>query len=126
MTSRGSASNETGESTSVEHALLRHQTLDDFRRGRLSKKDICDASSELLRVARSLGEPLEEKCPVCDDHPLVVVSFAFGKGLPKAGRGISSPQELARMRDSQMEMDLYLVEVCTECGWNHLIRKLIY
>src|SRR5687767_10840004 len=44
----------------VDYRLVRKHTLDEFRRGRLSKLDVCDAHPELLRAARNVGEARSE------------------------------------------------------------------
>ncbi len=126
-TDMNSVDRSTGASEAViEHVLIRHHLLEEVRRGRLSKKEVCDATPELLRVANSMGKASKDICPICGSEGMVHVSFAFGKGLPASGRGVGSPEELQRLTESISDMDLYLVEVCIECRWNHLLRKLSY
>ena len=107
----------------VDYRLVRKHTLDEFRRGRLSKLDVCDAHPELLRAARNVGEARSEDCPICDDATLTLVSFAFGARLPAHGRCITTKKELAQLRRSPLESTCYVVEVCTSCGWNQLVRS---
>jgi hypothetical protein len=95
----------------------------EYRRGRLSRLDVCDAQSELLRVAKNLGQQTEIACPICETAQLVHVSFAFGPRLPASGRALSSSAELrALARREGDDVAFYIVEVCTECNWNHLVR----
>lgn len=105
---------------SVEYRLMREAVLREFRRGRLGREDVCDAQSELVRVARNLGRPTEVVCPICEEADLVHVTFAFGPRLPAQGRALS-PGELNKLARSGGEVTCYLVEVCTECSWNHLL-----
>ncbi len=107
----------------VEYRLARDDIVRQYRRGRLSKLDVCDAQPELLRVARNLGWETESACPICEEAKLVHVSFAFGPRLPAGGRPLTSRTELTAMARSRDEVDFYVVEVCVECGWNHLLRR---
>lgn len=106
----------------VEYRLARDSIIREFQRGRLSRLDVCDAQSELLRVARNLGRVSETTCPICEESPLVHVSFAFGPRLPPGGRALGSNAELLGLARSNEDVAFYVVEVCTECGWNHLVR----
>ena len=106
----------------VEYRLQRDSAVREYQRGRLSRLDICDAQPELLRVAQHLGRPTEVDCPICEDTKLVHVSFAFGPRLPPSGRPLASNAELLSMARSKDEVAFYVVEVCTACRWNHLLR----
>ena len=110
----------TGE---VDYRLVRKHTIDEFRRGRLSRLEVCDAHPELLRAARNVGEARSEDCPICDDAALTLVSFAFGPRLPAHGRCITTRKELVQLRRGSREATCYVVEVCTACAWNQLVRS---
>jgi hypothetical protein len=107
----------------VEYRLARDAAVRSFRRGKVGKLDVCDAQSELLRVATNLGQPTEEPCPICEDTLLAHVSFAFGPRLPPGGRVVATQAELRALARSSDEITFYVVEVCTGCGWNHLVRN---
>ncbi len=106
----------------VEYRLARDSVIREYRRGRLSRLDVCDAQSELLRVARNLGRPTEVDCPICEEAKLVYVSFAFGPRLPAGGRPLASVAETQALARSREDVAFYVVEVCLECSWNHLLR----
>ncbi len=106
----------------IEYRLARDSTIREFRRGRLSRLDVCDAQPELLRVAKNLGKPTEIECPICEETELVQVLFAFGPRLPPAGRALTTPAEMRGIARRAGDVAFYLVEVCTDCGWNHLLR----
>ena len=106
----------------VEYRLARDSVVREFHRGRLSRLDVCDAQPELLRVARALGRSTEIECPICLEAKLVHVNFAFGPRLPPSGRALSSSSELQALARSKEDVSFYVVEVCTECNWNHLVR----
>jgi hypothetical protein len=107
----------------IEYRLARDSAVRNFRRGRLSKHDVCDAQTELLRIAKNLGQPTETACPICEDALLVNVSFAFGPRLPPGGRVVASQNELRTLARASDDVTFYVVEVCTTCGWNHLLRN---
>ncbi len=116
-------------SARVEYRLIRESIIREYRRGRLGRLDICDAQPELLRVAKHLGRQTDTDCPICEEAKLVHVSFAFGPHLPPNGRALG-PGELlpiTRRRPSGngatgADVACYVVEVCTDCNWNHLLR----
>lgn len=92
-----------------------------FRSGDIAQEEICDAQAELIRVARSCSEPAGKRCPVCDGRALAMVRFVFGPRLPKGGRCVTSAAELERLAQRAGEHRCYLVEVCPECRWNHMV-----
>lgn len=106
----------------IEYRLARDAAVRNFRKGRLSRLDVCDAQPELLRVAKNLGQQTETECPICGDAMLVNVLFAFGPRLPSAGRALQSQSELRALARTD-DVAFYVVEVCTECNWNHLLRS---
>ncbi|MDA8286986.1 MAG: DUF5318 family protein [Actinomycetota bacterium] len=106
----------------VEYRLARDALVREHRRGRLSRLDICDAQPELLRVARNLGHATEEQCPICEEEKLQHVFFAFGPRLPASGRALAGEGELRALARGRQDVTFYIVEVCTGCSWNHLVR----
>ena len=66
----------------VEYLLARNSVIREFRKGRLSRLDVCDAHPELIRAASNLGRPIGEQCPICEESDLVEVTFVFGAKLP--------------------------------------------
>ncbi|HVF14813.1 MAG TPA: DUF5318 family protein [Acidimicrobiales bacterium] len=106
----------------IDYRLVRRHTVDEFRRGRLGRRDICDAHPELLRAARNIGRPSQLECPICEDAALVLVSFAFGLRLPPSGKVVDTHKEMTKLARRREECTCYVVEVCPECAWNHLVR----
>jgi hypothetical protein len=107
---------------SVEYRLARNAVVAEYRRGRLSRLDVCDAHPELVRAARHVGVAGGEECPICSAGALVEVTFVFGARLPAGGRCVTSQRELERLRRRKDPVVSYVVEVCPECSWNHLVR----
>ncbi len=118
-TMRGAVSPAAGQ---VDYRLVRKAVVDQFKRGRLSRLDVCDAHPELLRAARHVGETTSQDCPICDDAQVVLVSYVFGERLPASGRCVTSRAELAKLSRAAGQLACYVVEVCPECSWNHLAR----
>lgn len=110
---------------SIDYRLARRQALRRFRAGEVGAEDICDAQAELLRVAHSCSEPAGTPCPVCRARSLRNVRFVFGPRLPPGGRAVSSHSELDRLAGRSGEHRCYLVEVCIECRWNHLLSTTV-
>lgn len=106
----------------IEYRLAREGIVREYRKGRLSRLDICDAQPELLRVARHHGSETTADCPICAEARIVHVQYAFGPRLPASGRAITSAGELAKLASARTQVVCYTVEVCPNCGWNHLVR----
>jgi hypothetical protein len=106
----------------VEYRLARNAVVKEFKKGRLSRIDVCDAHPELLRAARNVGVELSEQCPICELCALVHVTYVFGPRLPAHGSCPATESELARLCRRSEEVACYVVEVCPECAWNHLAR----
>ncbi len=70
-----------------------------------------------------VGEARSEDCPICEEPALTLVSFAFGARLPASGRCITTKKELAQLKRGSSEATCYVVEVCTGCAWNQLVRS---
>ena len=111
----------------TDYALARRAVLRDLERGRVARIDVCDAHPELLRAGRHLGEPAPTACPVCDARSLRYVSYVYGNDLRHAnGRAITNDTELARLGAAHDEFARFVVEVCLDCGWNHLARRELH
>ena len=82
----------------IDYRLARRHLVNEFKRGRLSRRDLCE------------------------DDDLVLVSFVFGPRLPAHGRCVGSKEELAKLASRSGERVCYVVEVCPGCSWNHLVR----
>ena len=108
----------------IDHRLARRSLINEYRRGRLAQHQVCDAHPELMRAARSIGQPTETDCPICEAHKLVLVTYAFGPRLPKHGRCISNIRDLQELNRRSEQYSAYVVEVCPSCSWHHLLRVL--
>jgi Family of unknown function (DUF5318) len=98
--------------------------VNEYKRGRLSRDQVCDAHPELIRAATNVGSPLDQACPICDEQALRLVTYVFGARLPAHGRCVSTAKELAMLNRRRDELSAYVVEACVGCHWHHL-RKVI-
>jgi Family of unknown function (DUF5318) len=111
----------------TDYALARRAVLRDFRRGSLTRLDVCDAHPELMRAAQCIGIDMHDECPVCGAENLRLVTYVYGDKLKQAnGRAISTADELAKLGQSCDEFACYDVEVCVDCRWNHLRRQSLH
>jgi hypothetical protein len=125
-TLRGATTGGVPVAGQVTYRLARNAIVSEFRKGRLSRLDICDAHPELVRAARGVGEVTSEPCPICEEANVVLVSYAFGPGLPASGRCITTKSELSRAtRGASGDVACYVVEVCPQCSWNHLAHSFV-
>ena len=119
----------------VDHRLSRRALINEYRRGRLRRDQVCDAHPELLRAARNFGDATTVQCPICQLSNVVLVTYVFGPRLPHHGRCITRPHELEEFRQlAQREAvqaqnydsfyTAYVVEACRACKWHHLLRSL--
>jgi hypothetical protein len=119
----GSGGRHTGNAAGVvDYRLARQQVIKQFQKGRLSKLDVCDAHPELRRAASGAGKPTDEPCPICEEGPLSLVTYAFGSRLPAGGRCVTTAKDMARLSQRRSQVTCYVVEVCPDCAWNHLAR----
>jgi hypothetical protein len=83
--------------------------------------DVCDAHPYLLRAARFHGEPTEQDCPVCRRVRLTNVTYTYGDCFRADTNGrVRRSDELHELAAELTEFSVYVVEVCQDCGWNHL------
>lgn len=109
----------------IDYRLARNSVVKEFRRGRLSRLDVCDAHPELLRAARGMGTATGQQCPICEDPALVHVAYAFGPRLGPSGTAFAGAAELAKLTRRAGQVTCYVVEVCPACSWNHLARTYV-
>jgi hypothetical protein len=108
----------------VDYRLQRNGVVKEYKKGRLTRLDVCDAHPELIRNAKHASRPATEECPICETPgQLVLVTYVFGSKLPPSGRCILSPRELAKLDRGRADLAAYVVEVCRTCNWNHLLQS---
>jgi len=109
----------------IDYRLARMGIVSEFKKGRLAKHEVCDAHPELKRAAQSASEPTSMECPICEEDNIVLVTYAFGSGLPASGRCITQKGELTKLTKGRRQVACYVVEVCPSCSWNHLAKTFL-
>lgn len=108
----------------VDYRLARRSVLASLRRGSLGTSDVCDAHPELLRAAKNIGLDAPVPCPVCSHETLRTVRYVYGDELrTNNGRVVYPDEWLAELASRYDQFTCYVVEVCIDCGWNHLVRS---
>jgi len=111
----------------VSHALKRRATLEAMHRPQalLAGLDPCDADPLLIRSALHHGALAGRDCPVCASSRLTLLNYVFGEQLGQYSGRIKSVDELVEMEGEFGEFKVYVVEVCPDCGWNHMIETFL-
>jgi hypothetical protein len=117
---------ETRARAAVDYSLARRATLGDLAAGRLGRHEVCDAQAYLVRAARYHGQAGEDLCPVCGRVGLAQVCYTFGDCFRSDANGRARrARELLALADEVTEFTAYLVEVCADCRWNHLLASYV-
>lgn len=109
----------------VDYALQRRARLTGLASGRVPRLEVCDAHPYLLSAARHHGAPTSHPCPVCSTVRLTHVHYVYGDAL---GRIAGQAKSIAELRSLSVDFEpfqVYLVEVCAGCGWNHVVRSFV-
>ena len=109
----------------VDYSLRRRALLRDVASGRVGAYEVCDASPYLLSAARFHGEATQERCPVCRREHLTHVHYIYGDELKQSAGQARSRAELAALARTARQVQVYVVEVCRGCGWNHLVEQFL-
>jgi hypothetical protein len=109
----------------IDYALARRATLADLYAGRVSAIEVCDAHPYLLRAARYHGQQTERRCPVCRRERLVDVTYVYGDELREASGQARAVRDVASLASRYAELNVYVVEVCRGCSWNHLMTSFV-
>ena len=109
----------------VDYSLQKRALLRELHTGRIGTYDVCDASPYLKNAARFHGEPVEVRCPVCRRENLTLVHYIYGDELKQSAGQARTRAELSVLAMTLREFQVYVVEVCQGCGWNHLVEQFL-
>ncbi|HSJ52054.1 MAG TPA: DUF5318 family protein [Actinomycetota bacterium] len=109
----------------VDYTLAKRALLAQVRTGLLGRADICDAHPELLRAAKNVGENCRRDCPVCSQSKLRLLAYVYGDGLKQDNGRVWPLDTGLSMAADRPGSWCYVVEVCTECQWNHLAEAFV-
>ncbi|BBH65418.1 hypothetical protein ACTI_21030 [Actinoplanes sp. OR16] len=109
----------------IDYSLQRRAVLRDVRNGRVPALEVCDASPYLRNAATYHGEPTEERCPICRRDNLTLVHYVYGEELKQSAGQARKLAELPVLAMTLREFQVFVVEVCRSCAWNHLIERYV-
>jgi Family of unknown function (DUF5318) len=109
----------------VDYSLQKRALLRDVRNGRVGTLEVCDASPYLLNAAKFHGEPTDERCPVCRRENLTLVHYIYGDELRHSAGQARKLGELPALAATLGEFQVFVVEVCRACAWNHLAQQYL-
>lgn len=109
----------------VDYSLRRRALLREVYSGRVGTYEVCDASPYLKSAAKFHGEPTDTLCPVCRREHLTQVHYIYGDELKQAAGQARTKAELPVLAMTFREFQVYVVEVCRGCGWNHLVEQYL-
>jgi len=78
-----------------------------------------------MSAARFHGDPTDERCPICRRENLTHVNYIYGDELKTSAGQARSRAELPMLESTWREFQVYVVEVCRGCGWNHLVEQFV-
>src|ERR1044071_3730334 len=109
----------------VDFSLQKRAVLRDVHNGRVGTLEVCDASPYLKNRARFRGEPTGGRCPVCRRDNLTLVHYIYGDELKQSAGQARKLAELPVLAMTLREFQVFVVEVCQTCAWNHLIEQFL-
>lgn len=105
----------------VDHSINRRRALSQLFLTATGASDALDPHPDLVRAAKHHGVSAAQPCPWCRSRELVHLRYVYSDELgPFSGR-LKTERELDQMAHQFGFLDVYLVEVCVDCGWNHLL-----
>src|SRR5215813_10770014 len=110
---------------SVDYSLQRRALLREVYANRVGVYEVCDASPYLKSAARFHGDQTEDRCPICRRENLIHVNYIYGDELKSSAGQARSGAELPALAMTLSEFQVYVVEVCRGCGWNHLVQQYV-
>ncbi|MBB2944770.1 hypothetical protein FB565_004503 [Actinoplanes lutulentus] len=109
----------------IDYSLQRRAVLRDVRNGQVGALEVCDASPYLRNAATYHGEPTDERCPICRRDNLTLVHYVYGEELKNSAGQARKLAELPVLAMTLREFQVFVVEVCRSCAWNHLIERYV-
>jgi hypothetical protein len=109
----------------VSYSLQRRAALHALRRGSVSGDEVCDAHPHLLLAATHHGEPISRRCPVCRRPRLALLRYVYSDELGQYSGRLRTAGEVVTMAGEYGHLSVYVVEVCRDCRWNHLMASYV-
>ena len=107
----------------VDHRIAKQAVVDVLRRNPAADDEYTshiNPDPYLIRAAERLGDTTERPCPRCEKPGLRHVSYVYGDDLGDTAGQVIPPPRLPQMAREFGEFDVWVVEVCLACQWNHV------
>jgi hypothetical protein len=115
----------SGQLRSIDYSLQRRALLREVYAGRIDSLEVCDASPYLKAAAKFHGEATQRRCPICRREFVTNVHYIYGDQLKNSAGQARRRSELAVLADTLGEFQVFVVEVCRRCNWNHLVEQYL-
>jgi hypothetical protein len=109
----------------VDYSLQRRAVLEAVQRGATSTTDVCDAHPYLLRAARFHGESVRRPCPMCRRERMALLRYVYSDELGQFSGRLRTAAEVVEMASDYGHLRVFVVEVCQDCAWNHLVASYV-
>lgn len=110
----------------IDYRMQRRALLRQVASGEVGLDDVRDAHRELLRAGTHIGADAQQPCPLCEQDRLRTVTYVFtgraAKGRGEGGAAIP-PGKLEATLRRHGDLKVYVVEVCLDCHWHHLVES---
>ncbi len=108
----------------VNYVMQRRAALQGLLRNGL-RDDVCDADPMLLRTAKYHGEAAGRPCPVCRRADLTQLTYTFSPEMGDTTGRVRATDDLRTLAFEYGAFRVYVVEVCRDCHWNHLVLSYV-
>lgn len=106
----------------VSHEWQRRSTVRSLMQGQLLIDEVCDADFLLRAAAEHHGRDAARPCPVCG-KAMREVKWVYSEKLGRRTGTARGDEEIERLVAEVGPLTVHLVEVCTHCKWNHLLKE---
>jgi len=82
-------------------------------------------TQDWVRAARFHGAPTRRDCPICRRCQLTLLRYVYSDELGQYSGRLRTAGEVVSMSRQYGRLSVYVVEVCQECAWNHLVASFV-
>lgn len=109
----------------IDHSLERRDAIYEIRRTGGFHFDGNDTDPYLIRAANHYGVDTNRDCPICSVTKLSDLTYVYSRELGYFSGRIYAKAELPRIARQYGFLRVFHVEVCTGCGWNHVLTSYV-
>jgi hypothetical protein len=110
----------------IDYRMQRRAAVRDVLTGLRDPQEVRDAHPDLIRAGTHIGSPVDDACPLCEQHGLRHVLYVFRDrdARTQGGRAVARDMLQAQV-ERYGDLSVYAVEVCLECHWHHLVESYL-